>query len=56
MGNNKGKVQVKAKVKAKKKKAVKPTLGKGSGGFLSARIVATVKQKQNNNGQSNSKT
>lgn len=39
MGKNITKIQVKAKPKGK---AVKPTLGKGSGGLLSARIVATV--------------
>lgn len=43
MANSKGKVQVKAEVK---KKAVKPTLGKGSGGLLSARIVAVTKKKK----------
>lgn len=43
MANNKAKVKV--KVEAKKGKAVKPTLGKGSGGLLSARIVAEVKKK-----------
>lgn len=53
MGN---KVKVKVKVNTKKKnKPVKPTLGKGSGGFLSARIVATVKNQNKGNGQSNSK-
>lgn len=37
------KVKSNAKVKVQaRKKPVKPSLGKGSGGFLSARIVATV--------------
>lgn len=40
MANNK----IKAKVKVK---PVKATLGKGSGGLLSARIVTEVKKKQN---------
>ena len=42
MANNKSKIQLKVEAK---KKAVKPTLSKGSGGLLSARIVATVKKK-----------
>lgn len=38
-----GKKTTKIKVTAKpKSKAVKPTLGKGSGGLLTARIVATT--------------
>lgn len=36
---------VKVKVKSKKK-PVKPTLSKGSGGLLSARIVATIKNEK----------
>lgn len=42
MGNNKIKIKAVAK-----NKPVKPTLGKGSGGLLSARIVAEVKKRQN---------
>lgn len=44
MANSKGKVKVKVEAK-KSNKPVKPTLGKGSGGLLSARIVAEVKKK-----------
>ena len=44
MGKKTAKVKVTAKSKSK---AVKPTLGKGSGGMLTATIVATVnKNKQ----------
>lgn len=45
MGNNK-KVTVKVKTEAKRGKAIKPTLGRGSGGLLSARIAATVKNEK----------
>lgn len=48
MGNNKGKVQVKAKVKAKKK-AIKPKMGKGTGGLFTARIIADVRSKNKDN-------
>lgn len=44
MANSKAKAKVKVEPK-KGKKPVKPTLGKGSGGLLSARIVAEVKKK-----------
>lgn len=44
MANSKTKVKVKVEPK-KGKKPVKPALGKGSGGLLSARIVAEVKKK-----------
>lgn len=40
MGNTKAKVKV--NVTPSKRKSVKPSMGKGSGGFLSARIVAVV--------------
>lgn len=39
MANSKGKVQVKAEVK---KKAVKPKFGKGTGGAITAKLIATV--------------
>lgn len=47
MGNNKGKVQVKAKVKAKKggKKKFTPTMSSGNGGILVAKLVASIKDK-----------
>lgn len=43
MANSKGKVQVKAEVK---KKAVKPKMGKGTGGIMTARILAKTKDKK----------
>lgn len=56
MGNNKGKVQVKAKVKAKKggKKKFTPTMSSGNGGILVAKLVASIKDKnkKDTNGKS----
>lgn len=49
MSNSKGKVR--AKVEAKK--AIKPKLGKGTGGLFTAKILAHVKAKKESNKSSN---
>lgn len=43
MANNKGKI----KVKVEAKKAVKPKMGRGTGGILTARIIADVNKNKN---------
>lgn len=44
MGNNK-KVTVRVKTEAKKGKAIKPKMGKGTGGIFTARIIADVNKR-----------
>nr|DAW10674.1 MAG TPA: hypothetical protein [Caudoviricetes sp.]DAY73248.1 MAG TPA: hypothetical protein [Caudoviricetes sp.] len=44
MANSKGKV----KVKVEAKKAVKPKMGKGTGGFITARVIAKVNKDRAN--------
>lgn len=42
MANNKGKIKVKAK------KAVKPKMGRGTGGFITTTVIAKVNKDKNN--------
>ena len=44
MGTTKGKVKVKV---TPRRKPIKPTLGKGTGGIFTARILAEAKKKKN---------
>lgn len=50
MANAKGKIKVKVEAN---KKAVKPKLGKGTGGLFTAKILAHVKAKKESNKSSN---
>lgn len=46
-----GKTKVKVKAKAKpKKKPIKPKMGRGTGGFLTATIIAKVNKEKKANG------
>ena len=45
MANAKAKIKV--KVTPKKGKAIRPKMGKGTGGILTARIIADVRKKKN---------
>lgn len=47
-----GKNRVKVKVKAKKK-AIKPKMGKGTGGAITARLIAKVNKDRKNNSNIN---
>lgn len=44
MANNKGKI----KVKVEAKKAVKPKMGRGTGGAITAKLIATVNKSKDN--------
>lgn len=48
MGNNSSKAKVKVKAK---KKAIKPKMGKGTGGLFTARIIADVKSRKKTMGK-----
>lgn len=43
MANAKGKIKVKVEAN---KKAIKPKMGKGTGGAITAKLIATVKKKK----------
>ena len=49
MAGKKVKTTVKAKATptAKKSKAIKPKMGQGTGGFLTEKLIATVKKEEN---------
>ena len=46
MAEKKVKTKVKAKVSPAKGKAIKPKLGKGTGGLFTAKIVAHIQEKK----------
>lgn len=48
MAKKKVKGEVKAKVSTAKSKAIKPSLGRGTGGLFTAKIVAHMKEKKKN--------
>lgn len=46
MGNNKTKGTIKGKISTSTKKAIRPKLGKGTGGIFTAKIVAHVQKEK----------